>query len=137
MSVRDWDAAVREAQGEPIEFTLGGQHFAVPCPIPAAVFLSFADHQADGAQLTAGFRDLIRDMLEVSQRPLLETAIRDSGISGQLLVDLAQWLIEEATARPTERRSGSPGSVSTNGAATSAAASPRRAGSRRPRTASG
>jgi hypothetical protein len=137
MSVRDWDAAVREARGEPIQFTLGGVTFDVPCPIPAFAFLDYADRTDKPDDVIAGFRDLLVEMLSPAHRPLLIAAIRDSGIGGQTLIELAKWVIEEGTVRPTERRSGSPPSPSANGAATSAGASPSRPGSRRQRTRSG
>lgn len=137
MSVRDWDAAVREAQGEPIRFTLGGVTFDVPCPIPAIAFLDYADKADKPGDVVAGFRDLMLEILPEPTRPLFATAIRVSGIGGQMLVDLVQSVIEEATARPTERPSGSPASASANGARSSSAASARPATVRRRPTRSG
>lgn len=112
---RDWDAAVREARGEPIRFVLGGTEFSVPTPVPAAPFLTFTERDHQGTSLVAAFRDLLLDIVEEKQRKQLERAIRTSGISSQMIVDLAEWVVEESTARPTVRLSTSPASPSESG----------------------
>jgi len=136
---RDWDVAIREDRREPVTFVLGGTEFSVPSPLPGTAFLDYA---AKGDQSVATVMSLILDWLDpegdqAEVRERFRAAYRRSRGSVQVLLDLGQWLVEEAAARPTLPPSVSLPSPPRTGVRTSNGASPSKVGSRRQRTRSG
>jgi hypothetical protein len=113
---RDFDAAIREAQKEPLTFTLGGEEFRVPNPLPEGPFLRWA--KTEGATVS----DLLCTWLGDQAEAFIAAHERSGGGLGTMQ-SIADWVIEESTGRPTQWRSGSPASSSANGTRTSAAAS--------------
>jgi hypothetical protein len=125
---RDWDAVIRESRGEPIGFVLGGREFSVPTPLSGAAFIDYADRDDQSAP---AFLELICNWIDPDGyagvappdeelRSGFREAYRRSRGSVDDLIALTRWIVEEATARPTVRPSGSPGPPLANGASTSA-----------------
>jgi hypothetical protein len=116
MQPRDFDAAVREARREPVSFVLGGQTFSVPSPLPGAAYLEFIDRGETTAQ---AFMGLICAWLGDDQATEFRTAYKRSGGDVQLLIDIANYLVEAGSGRPTPTPLGWRESPSMNGATTS------------------
>lgn len=122
--VLDFDAAVREAQGEPVRFRLGGQDFACLNPIPAHAALKMVSAlNEDLISPSSVWRNYIADCLpDDEDRARLDGAIQSSGIGTQTLVECMKKLVEAATGRPTEPQADSADLRSTDGEASKPAA---------------
>lgn len=120
--MRDFDAAVAEAKGEPLVFTLGGVDHSARTPIPASAFLAMLAHETKGvAYLGQAYQDFL--CAAVEDPDALRQAVTVSQISTDGLLDILRWLVEEGSARPTTRPANSVGSDSETGPGSSAAVS--------------
>ena len=123
MASRDFDAYVAEQSGKPfVTFTLGGTEFHVRNPMPAAPALQFL---AAGASSLADWCDYLSGVL-VETHAELKEAIHASGISAPGLMDIASWVSEESTKRPSEPSSHSRRRPSTTGQRGSSGSRPRK-----------
>lgn len=105
MAHRDFDAARREAVAEPLTFTLGGEDFAVPLPLPALPVLDLAAAaDAEDVGAFAAFGQFIFAILPTADHQRFRAT--RPGLSE--LLEIVQWLITEATGRPTGPPSGLP-----------------------------
>lgn len=112
---RDFDAGRREQTGEPLTFSLGGETFTVPRPLPALPMMELAaaaseeGQTEDLARSAAAFSRFLLGMLASSDRERfrkMATAIR---ADVELLGAIVQWVVEEMSGRPTEAPSDSRG----------------------------
>lgn len=106
---RDFDAAAREAVGEPLTFTLGGEVFTCAPTLAALPMLKLAK-SADkgGAEGVAAFYDFLTAMLVQDDVPRFEAMMQRERIGMEQLSELVAWVVEEATGRPTQRPSDLP-----------------------------
>lgn len=109
---RDFDAAL--AESEPLTFKLGGTLFTCLPEIPAGPVLRLARH-ADtiDAEAFVVFHQFLLSVIVPEQRDALELALDNTGLG--TLLDLIQWLIEEATGRPLPGASSLPEPVPEDG----------------------
>ncbi len=109
MSFKDFDAAKRER--EPITFQLGGHLFTVPVvPAPAVLDLA-AKAQQEGPEAVSAFGAFLYACVEESAHDELTRALNTLDLPG--LVELASWLMEEASGRPLPNVLSSPEDAST------------------------
>lgn len=109
---RDFDAARAEADREPLRFRLGGRLFTTKGILPAAPLLELARKgQAEGIEAFTAFADFLEAV--VVETDDLKQVMRE--VEWPALVEVVNWVISEATARPFESPSPSPESPSVNG----------------------
>jgi hypothetical protein len=114
MAFRDFDSARAATNADPIRFKLGGYTFTclAQAPIGAALDLARApepdplDPNADVTVLACNAIDTFVQRLLASPRDVKrwQKVLRDrkNPVSSEDLVELAFWLAEEYTARPTQ-----------------------------------
>jgi hypothetical protein len=117
MAHKDFGAARREAVGDPITFSLGGQTFEVPAPFPVLPLMDLAslDPTESGQEAMAAFRDCLLGMIDDTDHARFRKACRTARADADLLGEIVQWVIPQATGRPTERRPSSDDSPSNTG----------------------
>jgi hypothetical protein len=105
---KDFDAAEAERTGDPIHFKMGGRDWQA-AHVNAANFLAFARHSAEGGdRAILGFDDYITSTLPENQREDFHAMLGESDIQLGTLMELAQWIVEQATGNPTDGASLSP-----------------------------
>lgn len=121
MAHRDFRAALREAEGEPVTFTVGDgngfcEEFTVPTPLSAMPLLALAASDAKTEiEVMAAFGRFIFSFLDPADHERFRQACTRARFDEADLLDITKWLIGEATGRPTKRPSGSPERSSTTG----------------------
>jgi hypothetical protein len=113
---RDFDAERAERVRDPLRFRLGGEDFVADGGIPAtAVFDLAVMSEAEGDAAFLAFRDFLLSVLPGDDEGRLMATLRAARVPLEQLADVVSWLIAQATARPTPRRSASPESPRKNG----------------------
>jgi hypothetical protein len=98
-------AARKEASAEPITFMVEGEAeaFTVPRPIPAMPLLEMAadaqDADVGGALL--GFMRFLRGCIPEEDWPRFRDAVTRARMGAEDLLPVVQFLVSEATGRPT------------------------------------
>lgn len=121
MAHRDFRAAVREAVGEPVTFTIGDgngfrEEFTVPTPLPAFPLLDLAATEAGSdAESYAAFGRFLYALIDPADHGRFRKACIRARFNDEEILDLTRWLVSETTGRPTLRPSGSPERSSTTG----------------------
>lgn len=114
MAHRDFRAAVREAVGEPVTFTIGDgngfrEEFTVPTPLPAFPLLDLAATETDTETAAyAAFGRFIYALIDPADHGRFRHACIKARFNDEEILELTRWLVSEATGRPTSRPSGSP-----------------------------
>lgn len=105
---KDFDAAAREASGEPLTFTLGGEVFTTTPELPALPMLKLAAAaDKEGAEAAAAFYEFVQAMLVPGDAPRFEAMALRTRLGMEALGEVVRWLIAEMTGRPTQRPSDS------------------------------
>jgi hypothetical protein len=113
---RDFDAERAERVSSPLRFRLGGEDFVADGGIPAtAVFDLAVMSEAEGDAAFLAFRDFLISVLPADDEGRLMATLRRARVPLEQLAEVVTWLIAQATARPTPRRSVSPASPRKNG----------------------
>lgn len=113
MTVRkEFSAARKEQQGTPIEFGLGGETFSVQTPLPGILLLDLTEKvsQYEGKEDTpeantavmGSFGNLLSEALGEDYGRFKKATARE-GFDLTEILDIAQWIIREASGRPTEQ----------------------------------
>jgi hypothetical protein len=112
---KDFDAAEGERKGDPLIFKMGGREWTA-AHIGAANFLAFSRQTAEGgvAAMT-GFDDYITSTLPEDQREAFHTMLVEHDVQLATLIELMQWIVEQATGNPTVAASPSPAPQSNTG----------------------
>jgi len=104
MTHRSFDAAAREAAGEPITFTVGKcpHTFTVQTPLPMGQLIIFSRsvEEAPDAQ-TRALDKLMRGWLIETDRELWDQCLAEL-TSLDVLGEIINYIVEEATGRPTQ-----------------------------------
>ena len=112
---KDFDAAAREAVGESLTFTLGGEQFTTTPELPALPMLKLAAAaDKDGAEGAAAFYEFVQAMLIPEDVDRFEAMAKRERLGMERLSDVVKWLIAELTGRPTQRPSDLPERPSNN-----------------------
>ena len=112
---KDFDAAEAERKGEPITFQLGGREWTA-AHINAAAFLALARRSADGGDAAIlAFDDYITNTLAEKDRKPFRKMLADKEVQLSTLVELGQWIVEQATGNPTAGASPSQEAPSSSG----------------------
>lgn len=122
MTTRNFAAASAEVASEPITFTVGDSRtFTVPRPVPALPMLELAaaSNEDTPDKVAAAFGGYIFGVLPADQHADFRKACADARMDMDGLLELVQWIIEEATGRPTQPPSSSEGRSSTTGMSSS------------------
>ena len=103
---RDFDAARAEHVGDPLTFRLAGRDFTIE-RIPAGPLLELsAQSDQEGAAAMAAFARFLGVLVVPDQRDELRNALDE--VELQTVLEIVQWVVGEATARPLARPSSSP-----------------------------
>jgi len=114
---RDFDAERKERMDVPMRFRLGGEDFTVAGGLPAsAVFDLAIMSEADGDKAFLAFRDFLLAILPNDEERLM-SVLRRTRVQMDELAELVKWIVTEAVARPTTRRSDSSASSRKTGRA--------------------
>lgn len=125
----DADAAVAEATGKPfVSFRLGGTEFFVRNPLPAWPGLRLA---RDQMSTVASWAQFLREIVQPDQADDVDPAIERSGVSAEVLLEIAKHCVEESTQRPTRPRSGTSGTRQPRGPRSKPASSSKASTSRK------
>lgn len=94
---------------EPLGFSLNGEDFQCRPALPGAQLLDFvrrADAESGGAAAEA-IVEFLEDSLEEADRERFTTMIRDPDVIVEVetLGEIAGWIVEQYTNRPTKPRS--------------------------------
>jgi hypothetical protein len=113
---KDFDAAASERKGEPITFRLGGRDWTA-AHVNAANFLAFSRVIADagGPGQATGFYEYIVATLADDDRDDFRSMLSEQDVQLATLIELMQWIIEQATGNPTSAASSSPAQPSKSG----------------------
>ena len=112
---KDFDAAEAERKGEPITFALGGREWHAT-HVNAANFLTFARTISEGGNAAvSGFDDYITGTLAEEERKDFHRVLGEKDVSLATLMELGQWIVEQASGNPTAVASPSPEAPSKNG----------------------
>jgi hypothetical protein len=105
MTYRDFDAAVAEADDEPITFTAAGRKFTArrggAGPLLNLARLAATDETVDLGKALAVFEQFISSLIVEKD----EWADALNELTLTQVTEIAQWLVQEMTGRPTERQS--------------------------------
>lgn len=105
---KDFDAAAREAVGESLTFTLGGEQFTTTPELPAVPMLRLAAvADKEGAEGATAFYQFLQAMLVEEDVARFEAMAMRERIGMERLGEVVAWLIEEMTGRPTQPPSAS------------------------------
>lgn len=131
MAVKTFGAARAEAVGTSLPFNIGAHRFEVPLPAPAVPLLDLAAvaDEDDEAKIAAAFYSFIFGVLDADDHERFRSACAEVRLSLEELLELVQWLIEEAVGRPTQRLSRSAAQPSNTGTSSNGAS--RKPGKRR------
>lgn len=117
---KDFDAARAENVGEPLTFRLAGRDFTIE-RVPVGPLLDLAaQSDLSGAEAMAAFARFLVTLVVEEQRDEMRAALDDTDL--ETVFGIAQWVIEEVTARPLGQSSGSPSLRSVDGPASKLAA---------------
>jgi hypothetical protein len=112
---KDFDAAEAERKGEPITFALGGRQWTA-AHVNATNFFTFSRQIAEGGPLAAtGFDDYITSTLQEDQQDDFHAMLGEKDVQLATLMELGQWIVEQASGNPTAAASPSQAAPSTNG----------------------
>lgn len=117
---KDFDAARRERQNEPLSFTLAGEQFTCLPILPWVTMENLIRPYQEQGEMGV--------VLQIG--PLMEACLidedverfhailtrKDDPIDLETVTAIVEWLLESYTGRPTERFSSLPGGQSTTGA---------------------
>jgi hypothetical protein len=108
VSFKDFDADVREAEGEPITFKLAGSTFTCVHPIPIGISMAMAGAMTKDelTQMNVVARSLKALIVEEQHDQWDQALMRVTSI--EVLKDLVAWIVGEATNRPSVAPGGSP-----------------------------
>lgn len=121
---KSFDVARSEVDGDSLEFELGGEAFAVELPLPGIALLDMANvAEAEGVEAVTAFNQFLTVALGEAEFKRFHDAALRTRLPIERLMEIVQWIVEESTGRPTEQRSGSLRSVSTDMSGSPAAAS--------------
>jgi hypothetical protein len=114
MSRKSFEVARAEVKGEPLEFDLGGDPYAVELPLPGMALLDMADvASAEGSEAVGAFGNFLRAALGPKEFERFHAESLEKRLSIEQLLEVVQYVLEEATGRPTVQPSASLKSVST------------------------
>jgi hypothetical protein len=105
MSRRQFKAARAEQGQEPIEVEVGAEIFAVLLPLPALSFLEMVNE--DASQAAQAFARFFSDAFGEEEYKRFSKAARSERLSFEDLGEIARFISEEATGRPTPQQSAS------------------------------
>jgi hypothetical protein len=122
---RDFGKTKTVHEYEPLDFALNGQEFHCVSAIPGAVLLDFvrrADSDSGGASASA-ITDFFRQVLAEEDRDRFTELVTDPEqiVELEILGEIAGWLVEQYSERPTRepsrssKKRGSGGRTSTAG----------------------
>lgn len=114
---RDFDAARAERVADPIEFVIGGERFTSTGELPAGVLLDIGRAIAAGNDFAsfALFTEFFDSIVAPADHERFAGVVRSTDI--ETVLELAGWIIEEATGRPLSSVSSSEAGPSRNGVA--------------------
>ena len=113
---KDFDAAESERKGEPITFALGGREWTA-AHVNAHNFLTFSRTIAKGGtDAITGFDDYITSTLAEDERDDFHAMLGEKDVQLGTLMQVSQWIVEQATGNPTADASPSPPPQSRRGA---------------------
>lgn len=127
-NAKDFRVARREAEREPLTFTLGyadgpSWEFTTKTILPAGPLLELASHGDEaGTAAFAAYHEFLVGMLSEDQHETLKLAMRE--LEWLDILPAVRWLVSEMTARPFEKPSDLPASPSSNGAQSSVSWTP-------------
>lgn len=129
MGFKDFDAARRERDLEPVAFTLGGDRFeCLPvCPAPVLFEYAARENRTTVQAYTAAVDFIVGVLADDEERFRKALASKTDPVDYETVAAVVSWLVAHYTGRPTERPSASPGGESATG----------RSSSRKPKKASG
>ena len=116
---RDFSGGTSIEDFEPLTFTLNNQKFETVPAIQGAVLLEFvaaADSDSGGAAATALYK-FFEDVMEPSEYKRFMALLKDPKviIDMELIGEIAGWLVEEYTSRPTKQPANSSAGPETSG----------------------
>jgi hypothetical protein len=116
---KDFSGGTKIEDFEPLTFTLNGQKFECVPAIQGSVLLEFvaaADGESGGAAANALYK-FFRDTMTREEYERFDLMLKDPEviIDMETIGEIAGWLVEEYTARPTRRPVSSVGGPSTSG----------------------
>jgi hypothetical protein len=104
---------------EPVEFDLNDQLFHCKPALQGAVLLEFVSRadSDEGAQAATALYGFFEDVMEPEEYTRFRDYLKNPSviIDMETLGDIAAWLIEEYTARPTQPSESSDGGSSSSG----------------------
>lgn len=118
-TAKDFRVARREAEREPLTFTLGYDDgpswtFTTKTILPAGPLLELALHgDESGTAAFGAYHEFLLGMIPADQHAELRDALRE--LEWLDVLPSVRWLISEMTARPFDTPSDSPSSPPTNG----------------------
>lgn len=129
MGFKDFDAARRERDLEPVAFTLGGERFdCLPvCPAPVLFDYAAAGSRTTLQSYNAAVAFIVGVLADGEDRFRDALASKTNPVDYETIAAVVSWLVEHYTGRPTERPSASPSGASATG----------RSSSKKPKKASG
>lgn len=132
MAHKSFAAAKAEALGDPITFDIDGVEFTIPRPIPAwpMLELAAAGDEDDQTAIAVAFIRFLMALIPADQHARFTSTCTEKRVDADLLLEIVQFVIEEASGRPTVPPSSSDGRPSTigtpsNGAVVPSGSSPR------------
>ena len=112
---KDFDAAEAERKGEPITFRLGGRDWTA-AHVNAANFLVFSRKTAAGdTEAILAFEEYLSGVIDEDHREAFWAMLAERDIQLSTLMELVQWLVEQATGNPTTAALPSPSQPVSNG----------------------
>lgn len=103
---KDFDAALKEQEREPIRFRLGGEDFQID-GIHSGPLLRLARiQQVSDIEAAVQFDSFISALIRKEDRKRWDKALEQVPID--VLLEVVQFIVEESTGRPTERPSDLP-----------------------------
>lgn len=104
---KDFSGGTKISEFEPLTFSLNGQKFEAVPAIQGSTLLEFvasADGESGGAAATALYK-FFEDVMEPDQYQRFQAVLKDPEviIDMELIGEIAGWLVEEYTSRPTKR----------------------------------
>lgn len=129
MGFKDFDAARRERDLEPVAFLLGGERFECLPVCPATVLFDYAARETTTTRqhYDAAVDFIVGVLADDEERFRKALTSKTDPVDYETVAAVVAWLVGHYTGRPTERPSASPSGASATG----------RSSSKKPRKASG
>lgn len=114
MAHRSFAAALAELDQGCIKFDLGeDKEFSIPTPLPGVELArlgklattEFEDEQVAAAFAIGAYLDFFQAVMSKEDFKRFEQTCRDVRVPLDMLIEIAQYVMEEATGRPTKQRS--------------------------------